>query len=94
MPTYITLSRFEGDTRRDAANLPAKLEEFANVLAAEGITVTNQWLTLGHYEHVALLEADGPEKIVATLGKAASVVETQTDVLGGFSLADAKAMLG
>ncbi|MEV4420727.1 GYD domain-containing protein [Patulibacter sp. NPDC049589] len=93
MPNFILLSRFEGDTRKDAANLPGRLEAFAGALAEDGITVVDQWLTLGHYEHVAVVEAPDSGKIVATLGKAASIIETHTDVLAGFTLGDTKALL-
>ena len=57
MPTYIMLTRLTPDGVKTLKNNPTRVHEVNKEVEQLGVTVVNQWATLGEYDFVSVVDA-------------------------------------
>jgi uncharacterized protein with GYD domain len=57
MPTFIMLTRLTSDGVKTLKDNPSRVAEVKREVEQLGVTVLNQWATLGEYDFVSVVEA-------------------------------------
>ena len=65
MPTYIMLSNLTEAGAKTVAKKPKRIQEVNSELEKAGVTVVAQYVTLGPYDFVNVVEADSNSTIAA-----------------------------
>ena len=93
MATFITLSKFTDQGIRNINDSPDRYGAWKAIAEKMGITVKGYYYTVGHYDMVIILE--GTEEAVTTaLLKSGSLGNVRSETLRGFSVEEAKRMIG
>jgi uncharacterized protein with GYD domain len=93
MATFITLSNFTDQGIRNIKDSPDRYGAWRATAEKLGVTVKGFYYTVGHYDMVIILE--GTEEAVTTaLLKSGSLGNVRTETLRGFSVDEAKKMIG
>ena len=93
MATFITLSKFTDQGIRNIKDSPDRYGAWKAIAEKMGITVKGYYYTVGHYDMVIILE--GTEEAVTTaLLKSGSLGNVRSETLRGFSVEEAKRMIG
>jgi uncharacterized protein with GYD domain len=93
MATFITLSKFTDQGIRNIKDSPDRYGAWKAIAEKMGITVKGYYYTVGHYDMVIILE--GTEEAVTTaLLKSGSLGNVRGETLRGFSVEEAKRMIG
>ena len=59
MPTYVMLSTLTPEGVQTIKNNPQRIREVNQEIEQLGATVKAQWATLGHFDFINIVEADG-----------------------------------
>jgi uncharacterized protein with GYD domain len=93
MPTYITLIKWTDQGRSKADSLPDRVQEVEKRLTDHGAKNIGNWVTMGQYDQVAIVEAPNDE----TAGKLALMIAGRgnaiTETLRGFTMDEVREML-
>ncbi|MGH2662534.1 MAG: GYD domain-containing protein [Actinomycetota bacterium] len=93
MPTYITLIKWTDQGRSKVDSLPDRVQEVEKRLTDHGAKNIGNWVTMGQYDQVAVVEA--PDD--ATAGKLALMIAGRgnaiTETLRGFTMDEVREML-
>jgi len=93
MATFIILSNFTDQGIRNIKDSPDRYGAWKAIAEKMGVTVKAFYYTVGHHDMVTILE--GTDEAVATaLLKAGSLGNLRTETLRGFSVDEAKRMIG
>jgi len=93
MATFITLSKFTDQGIRNIKDSPDRYGAWKAIAEKMGVTVKGYYYTVGRYDMVIILE--GTEEAVTTaLLKSGSLGNVRTETLRGFSVDEAKRMIG
>jgi uncharacterized protein with GYD domain len=93
MATYISLMKFTDQGIRNIKDSPDRYGTFKAMAEKLGITVKGFYYTTGHYDAVSIVE--GPDEAVTTaLLKAASLGNVRSETLRGFTIDEAKRIIG
>lgn len=93
MPAYITLIKWTDQGRSKVDSLPDRVQEVEKRLADHGAKNIANWVTMGQYDQIAIVEA--PDD--ATAGKLALMIAGRgnaiTETLRGFTMDEVREML-
>ena len=93
MATYISLINFTEQGVRNIKDSPDRYGTFKAMAEKMGITVKAFYYTTGRYDAVSIVE--GTDEAVATaMLKAASLGNVRSETLRGFSIDEAKKIIG
>jgi uncharacterized protein with GYD domain len=93
MATFIGLLNFTDQGIRNIKESPDRYGAFRAIAEKLGVTVKGFYYTLGHHDMVIILE--GSEEAATTaLLKAGSLGNVRSETLRGFSIDEAKRMIG
>jgi uncharacterized protein with GYD domain len=93
MATFISLLNFTDQGIRNIKDSPDRYGTFKAIAERLSVTVKGCYYTVGHHDMVIILE--GTEEAVTTvLLKAGSLGNVRSETLRGFSVDEAKKMIG
>ena len=93
MATYISLMKFTDQGIRNVKDSPDRYGTFKAMAEKLGITVKGFYYTTGRYDAVSIIE--GPDEAVTTaLLKAGSLGNVRSETLRGFTIEEAKRIIG
>jgi uncharacterized protein with GYD domain len=92
MPTYIMLTRLTPDGVKTVKDNPARVQEVNKEVEQLGVTVKEQWATLGQYDFVTIIEAPDDQtmaKVSVELGSRGTMSSQTLAALPSADLAKA-----
>lgn len=93
MPTYISLIRWTNQGREKASSLPDRVEEVAKRIGGAGGKQIGNWLTMGQYDQIAVVEAPDDETAAKLLMMIAERGNAVTETLRAFSMDEVRALM-
>jgi uncharacterized protein with GYD domain len=93
MATFISLLNFTDQGIRNVKDSPDRYEAFRAMAEKLGVMVKDLYYTVGHYDVVVVMEGSD-EAVTTALLKVGSLGNVRTETLRGFSLDDAKKIIG
>jgi uncharacterized protein with GYD domain len=94
MPTYVLLGNFTEQGIRTIKDTPKRLDAVKKIAKQLGVTVTQQYWTLGQYDIVAVLEAPDDAAITAFGLGVGKIGNVRTQTLRAYDAQGMKAILG
>lgn len=85
MPTYIVLGNFTDQGIRNVKQTPKRADALRKAAAKRGITVTDVYWTIGHYDVVTIMEAPDDETLTELLLAVGALGNVRTQTLRAFS---------
>jgi len=85
MPTYITLIRYTQQGVETMKESPARLDRAKEAVKAAGGELKAFYLTLGHYDALAISEAPSDEAYATTIMAIAAAGAVRTETLRAFT---------
>lgn len=85
MATYITLIRYTEQGIQNMKKSPERLEKAKEIIKAAGGELKAFYLTMGHYDAVAIGEAPSDEAYATTMLTVASAGAIRTETLRAFT---------
>jgi uncharacterized protein with GYD domain len=86
MPTYVVLSKFTEQGRRDIQHTSDRLDRLAPVAEKLGVKVLANAITMGQYDVVTVMEAADDMVIAKVIGTVLSRGYVTTQTMRGFSV--------
>jgi uncharacterized protein with GYD domain len=86
MPTYVVLSNFTEQGRRDIQHTSDRLDRLAPVAEKLGVKVIANAITMGQYDVVTVMEAADDTVIAKVIGTVLSRGYVTTQTMRGFSV--------
>jgi uncharacterized protein with GYD domain len=93
MATFISLLKFTDQGIRNVKDSPDRHEAFKVMAEKLGVTVKDNYYTVGHYDIVLIMEGSD-EAVTTALLKVGALGNVRTETLRGFSLEDMKKIIG
>lgn len=93
MATYITLLNFTDQGIRNVKDSPDRYGAFRAMAEKLGVTIKGFYYTVGRHDMVTILEGSD-EAVTTALLKAGSLGNVRSETLRGFSVDEAKRMIG
>ena len=93
MATYISLLNFTDQGIRNIKDSPDRFGAFRSTAEKLGVNVKGVYYTVGHYDMVVILEGSD-EAVTTALLKTGSLGNVRSETLRGFSVDEAKRMIG
>jgi uncharacterized protein with GYD domain len=93
MATFISLMNFTDQGIRNIKDSADRYGTFKSIAEKLGVTVKGFYYTVGHHDGVLILEGTD-EAVTTALLKAGSLGNVRTETLRGFSVDEAKKMIG
>jgi uncharacterized protein with GYD domain len=91
--TYITLIRWTDQGREKASSLPDRVEEVGKRIEAMGGKQVGNYLTMGQYDQVAVVEAPDDETAARLLMVVAERGNAITETLRAFTMDEVRGLL-
>jgi uncharacterized protein with GYD domain len=93
MATYISLLNFTDQGIRSIKDSPGRYGSFKAMAEKLGVTVKGFYYTVGRYDAVVVVEGSD-EAVTTALLKAGSLGNVRTESLRGFTVDEAKRLIG
>jgi uncharacterized protein with GYD domain len=93
MATFISLLNFTDQGIRNVKDSPDRYGTFKAMAEKLGITVKGCYYTVGHHDMVVIMEGTD-EAVTTALLKAGSLGNVRSETLRGFSVDEAKRIIG
>jgi uncharacterized protein with GYD domain len=93
MPIFISLIKWTDQGRAKAASLPDRLAEVDKRIEALGGKTIGNWLTMGRFDQVAVVEAPDDEAAAKMLMVVAERGNAVTETLRGFTMDELRSLL-
>src|SRR5246127_833885 len=93
MATYISLMKFTDQGIRNIKDSPDRYGTFKAMAEKMGITVKGFYYTTGRYDAVSIVEGTD-EAVTTALLKAGSLGNVRSETLRGFTIEEAKRIIG
>jgi len=93
MATYISLLNFTDQGIRNIKDSPDRYGTFRAMAEKLGVTVKGFYYTVGRHDMVVIVEGSD-EAVTTALLKVASLGNVRSETLRGFSIDEAKRMIG
>ena len=93
MATYISLMKFTDQGIRNIKDSPDRYGTFKAMAEKLGITVKGFYYTTGRYDGISIVEGTD-EAVTTALLKAGSLGNMRTETLRGFTIEEAKRIIG
>jgi uncharacterized protein with GYD domain len=92
MPTYVMLTNLTADGVQTLKNNPSRVQEVNKEVEQLGVTVKDQWATLGQYDFVTIIEAPDDKtmaKVSVELGSRGTMKSQTLPAISGEDFAGA-----
>jgi uncharacterized protein with GYD domain len=93
VPTYISLIRWTKQGREKASSLPDRVDEVGKRIEGAGGKQIGNWLTMGQYDQIAVVEAPDDETAAKLLMMIAERGNAVTETLRGFTMNEVRALM-
>jgi uncharacterized protein with GYD domain len=93
MPTYITLVKWTDQGRAKASGLPDRVAEVDRRIEAAGGKQIGNWLTMGRFDQVAVIEAPDDETAAKLLMVIAERGNAVTETLRAFTMDEVRGLV-
>jgi uncharacterized protein with GYD domain len=93
MPIYVTLIKWTDQGRKDVASLPDRVGAVAKRLEAAGGRLVGNFVTMGRYDQVAIVEAPNDEAAAKLALGVAGRGNAVTETLRGFTMEEVRKLL-
>jgi uncharacterized protein with GYD domain len=90
MPTYITLVKWTDQGRANVKSLPERVAETAKRFEAQGTKIVSNFVTMGRFDQVAVIEAPDDETVAKLAIEVAGRGNAITETLRCFSMDEVK----
>ena len=94
MPSFIMLANFTDQGVRAAKDTTKRYDAFKEMIQKSGVTINDIYWTLGHYDIVAICEAQDDETATAAFLSLGSAGNVRTQTLRAFSRDEMEAIIG
>ena len=94
MPTYITLLRWTNEGARDVKKSPSRLDAARKNFQSMGVTMRSFYMTTGHYDMVAVIEAPDDTTLAKALLATVSTGSVHTETMRAFTEDEYRTILG
>ena len=94
MPVYITLIKWTDQGRAKASSLPERVGQVEERIKEAGGRQIGNWLTMGRYDQVGIVEAPDDETAAKLLMIVAERGNAQTETLRAFTMEEVRGLLG
>ena len=94
MPVYISLVKWTDQGRAKASSLPERVAEVDKRIEALGGRSIGNWLTMGRFDQIAVVEAPDDETAAKMLMVVAERGNAITEPLRAFSMQELRSLLG
>ena len=94
MGTYITLIRWTDQGREKASSLPDRVGEVGKRIEAAGGKQVGNYLTMGQYDQISIVEAPDDETAAKLLMAIAERGNAETETLRAFTMDETRKLLG
>jgi uncharacterized protein with GYD domain len=88
MPLYIMMTNLTDEGRKTVKTNPARIKEVNQEVEAMGVKILAQYVTLGQYDFINILEAPSNESIANVATELGSRGTLQTNTLAAMTLDD------
>jgi uncharacterized protein with GYD domain len=88
MPLYITLSNLTEEGRKTVKNNPYRIKEVNKEIESYGVKILAQYVVLGQYDFVNVLEAPNNETVAKVMTEVGSRGTITTSTLAALTLDD------
>ena len=86
MPLYIMMTNLTDEGRKTVKSNPQRIKEVNQEVEAMGVTIIAQYVTLGQYDFINILEAPNNETIAKVATELGSRGTLQTSTLAALTL--------
>lgn len=93
MPVYVTLIKWTDQGRKAAADLPARVAQVEQRIQQEGGKVLGNYLTMGRFDQVAVVEAPNDETAAKLAVMVAGRGNASTETMRAFTMEEMKKLL-
>jgi uncharacterized protein with GYD domain len=93
MPVYVTLIKWTDQGRAKASGLADRVAEVEKRVEAAGGRQIGNWLTLGRFDQVAVIEAPDDETAAKLLMIVAERGNAVTETLRGFTMEEVRGLV-
>jgi uncharacterized protein with GYD domain len=93
VPIYISLIKWTDQGRSKASSLPDRVAEVDKRIEALGGRNIGNWLTMGRFDQIAVVEAPDDETAAKLLVVVAERGNAQTETLRAFTMDEVRSML-
>jgi uncharacterized protein with GYD domain len=93
VPVYITLVKWTDQGRAKASGLPDRVAEVERRIEAAGGRQIGNWLTMGRFDQVAVIEAPDDETAAKLLMVVAERGNAVTETLRGFTMEEVRRLV-
>ncbi len=88
MPIYIMMTNLTDEGRKTVKTNPARIKEVNQEVESMGVKIIAQYVTLGQYDFINILEAPSNETIAKVATELGSRGTLQTNTLAALTLDD------
>ena len=92
MPTYISLIKWTDQGRKAASDLPDRVEQVSKRVEQLGGKQIGNWLTMGRFDQIAVVEAPDDETAAKMLMIVAERGNASTETLRGFTMDEVRSL--
>lgn len=93
MPVYVTLIRWTDQGRTAAKSLPDRVAEVNKRIEAAGAKMIGNWVTMGRFDQVAVIEAPDDETVASLAIEVAGRGNAITETLRGFTMDEVRKLI-
>ena len=94
MPTYISLIKWTDQGRKAASSLPDRVGQVEKRISDMGGKQIGNWLTMGRFDQIAVVEAPDDETAAKMLMVIAERGNASTETLRAFTMEETRGLLG
>jgi uncharacterized protein with GYD domain len=94
VPTYISLIKWTDQGRSKASSLPDRVAEVDKRIASLGGRAIGNWLTMGRFDQIAVVEAPDEATAAKLLMVVAERGNATTETLRAFTMDEVRSLLG
>ena len=88
MPTYISLVQFTDKGIQAAKQTTERVADWAEKVQSKGVSITQMYWTLGHYDQVCIFEAPDEETAASVLLDADMLGNIRTQTMRAFTTSE------
>lgn len=93
MPVYVTLIRWTDQGRAKASSLPERVAEVGKRIEGYGGKLVSNYLTMGQYDQVSVVEAPDDETAAKMLMEIAERGNAETETMRAFTMDEVSALM-
>lgn len=93
MPVYVTLIRWTDQGRAAAKSVPDRVAEVNKRIEAAGAKMIGNWVTMGRFDQVAVIEAPDDETVASLAIEVAGRGNAITETLRGFTMDEVRKLI-